>query len=201
MALKVAPGKNADGSVDVTVTTDKFALYITLTSLAQGYFSENTYVVSLSLCSCLKSSYAWSSYQRFSLRQQTSRHCLVNSLFVTGNLDLTPSVPPQHIHLRCKPSRHKCQVPSGWWGDQNDPVHSHNWVCDERPHFVNAGGARGYVHVIQTHVDVLADACCITFGTHNVVVGGDLTAFQFREAFAFRALALCCYLGMNAWHP
>jgi hypothetical protein len=42
--MQVASDKNADGSVDVTVTTDKLALYVTLTTLAQGYFSENAYV-------------------------------------------------------------------------------------------------------------------------------------------------------------
>ena len=42
--MQVAPNKNADGTVDVMVTTDNLALYVTLTTLAQGYFSENAYV-------------------------------------------------------------------------------------------------------------------------------------------------------------
>lgn len=58
IALKVAPDKNADGSVDVTVTTDKLALYVTLTSLAQGYFSENTCVVSAFVTAACIYSYA-----------------------------------------------------------------------------------------------------------------------------------------------
>ena len=35
----------SDGSVDVTVTTDRFALFVTLTTLAQGRFSDNAFVM------------------------------------------------------------------------------------------------------------------------------------------------------------
>lgn len=45
VTAKVATQPNTDGSVDVTVTTDKFALYVTLTTLAQGRFSENAFVM------------------------------------------------------------------------------------------------------------------------------------------------------------
>lgn len=43
--FSVAPQLNSDGSVDVTVKTDKFALYVTFTTLAQGYFSENAFTM------------------------------------------------------------------------------------------------------------------------------------------------------------
>jgi beta-mannosidase len=41
----VATTPNPDGSVDVTVSGDKLALYVTLTTSAQGYFSENAYLL------------------------------------------------------------------------------------------------------------------------------------------------------------
>jgi hypothetical protein len=41
----VASSANADGSVDITVTTDKVALYVTFTTLAQGRFSDNAFVM------------------------------------------------------------------------------------------------------------------------------------------------------------
>ena len=37
----VAKSANADGSVDITVITDKVAVYLTFTTLAQGRFSDN----------------------------------------------------------------------------------------------------------------------------------------------------------------
>jgi hypothetical protein len=41
----VADALSADGTVEVTVTSDKFALYVTLTTLAQGRFSDNAFVM------------------------------------------------------------------------------------------------------------------------------------------------------------
>ena len=43
VGFAVADTANPDGSVDVTVTSDKFALYVTLTTLAQGRFSDNAF--------------------------------------------------------------------------------------------------------------------------------------------------------------
>jgi beta-galactosidase/beta-glucuronidase len=43
VSFAVADTANPDGTVDVTVTTDKFALYVTLTTLAQGRFSDNAF--------------------------------------------------------------------------------------------------------------------------------------------------------------
>ena len=43
VAFTVADSPNPDGSVKITVTSDKFALYVTLTTLAQGRFSDNTF--------------------------------------------------------------------------------------------------------------------------------------------------------------
>ena len=34
-----------DGTVPITVTSDAFALYVTLTTLAQGHFSDNAFVM------------------------------------------------------------------------------------------------------------------------------------------------------------
>lgn len=34
----------ADGSVDITLTTDKVAVYVTLTTLADGRFSDNAFL-------------------------------------------------------------------------------------------------------------------------------------------------------------
>ena len=45
VTFEAATSPNADGSVDVTITTDAFALYVTLTTLAQGYFSDNAFVM------------------------------------------------------------------------------------------------------------------------------------------------------------
>ena len=39
----VAPTANADGSVDIAMHTDKLAAYVTLTTLAQGRFSDNAF--------------------------------------------------------------------------------------------------------------------------------------------------------------
>ena len=41
----VAKSANADGSVDITVITDKVAVYLTFTTLAQGRFSDNAFVM------------------------------------------------------------------------------------------------------------------------------------------------------------
>lgn len=43
VAFSVAEAPNDDGSVDVTVKSDKFALWVTFTTLAQGYFSANAF--------------------------------------------------------------------------------------------------------------------------------------------------------------
>jgi len=45
VAFTVAKAANADGSVDITVTTDKVAIYLTFTTLAQGRFSDNAFVM------------------------------------------------------------------------------------------------------------------------------------------------------------
>jgi len=45
VTFAVASAPNADGSVDITVKADAFALYVTLTTLAQGYFSDNAYAM------------------------------------------------------------------------------------------------------------------------------------------------------------
>ena len=41
----IADAPSVDGTVEVTVTSDKFALYVTLTTLAQGRFSDNAFVM------------------------------------------------------------------------------------------------------------------------------------------------------------
>jgi hypothetical protein len=41
----VSTSANADGSVDIAVTTDKTAIYVTFTTLAQGRFSDNAFVM------------------------------------------------------------------------------------------------------------------------------------------------------------
>lgn len=41
----VATAVATDGSVDITVTTDKVALYVTLTTLADGRFSDNAFLL------------------------------------------------------------------------------------------------------------------------------------------------------------
>ena len=43
VAFKVAKQPNTDGTVDITVTSDKVALWVTLTTLAQGRFSDNAF--------------------------------------------------------------------------------------------------------------------------------------------------------------
>lgn len=43
VTFTVADTAEPDGSVKVTVTSDKFALYVTLTTLAQGRFSDNAF--------------------------------------------------------------------------------------------------------------------------------------------------------------
>jgi len=48
--VKASPAatKNADGTVDITVTAEKTAMYVTLTTLAQGRFSDNAYLLDAS---------------------------------------------------------------------------------------------------------------------------------------------------------
>ena len=41
----VATATNVDGTVDITVTTDKVAVYVTLTTLANGRFSDNAFLL------------------------------------------------------------------------------------------------------------------------------------------------------------
>ena len=43
VSFAVADKPNADGSVAVSVSADKFALFVTLTTLAQGRFSDNAF--------------------------------------------------------------------------------------------------------------------------------------------------------------
>lgn len=43
VSFSLAEAPNADGSVDIAVTTDAFAAYVTLTTLAQGRFSDNAF--------------------------------------------------------------------------------------------------------------------------------------------------------------
>ena len=41
----IAPKANADGSIDITVTSDEVAIFVTLTTQAQGRFSDNTFLL------------------------------------------------------------------------------------------------------------------------------------------------------------
>lgn len=43
--LTINPVANPDGTYDVTVTSDQIALYVTLTTLAHGRFSDNTFLL------------------------------------------------------------------------------------------------------------------------------------------------------------
>lgn len=43
--LTVAQSANPDGTVDITVTSDAVAVYVTLTTLAQGRFDTNAFVM------------------------------------------------------------------------------------------------------------------------------------------------------------
>jgi len=43
VTFAIADAADPDGTVKVTVTSDKFALYVTLTTLAQGRFSDNAF--------------------------------------------------------------------------------------------------------------------------------------------------------------
>ena len=45
VAVAVNSAPNADGTVDVTLTTDAPALFVTLTTLAQGRFSDNAFLL------------------------------------------------------------------------------------------------------------------------------------------------------------
>merc|ERR1712070_1073430 len=44
VTAKVAKKANADGTIDVTVTSDRVAIFVTLTTLAQGRFSDNCFL-------------------------------------------------------------------------------------------------------------------------------------------------------------
>ena len=43
LSLKVADAVNADGTIDIAVTADAVALWVTLTTMAQGRFSDNAF--------------------------------------------------------------------------------------------------------------------------------------------------------------
>ena len=43
ISLKIAGAANADGTIDIAVTSDKVALWVTMTTLAQGRFSDNAF--------------------------------------------------------------------------------------------------------------------------------------------------------------
>jgi len=43
--FSVAAAANADSSVDIHLTSDAFALYVTLTTLAQGRFEDNAFIM------------------------------------------------------------------------------------------------------------------------------------------------------------
>ena len=45
LSLAVAPQANTDGSINVTVSSDATALYVTLTTLSQGRFSDNAFAM------------------------------------------------------------------------------------------------------------------------------------------------------------
>ena len=43
LSFKIAEVANKDGTIDIAVTSDKVALWVTLTTLAQGHFSDNAF--------------------------------------------------------------------------------------------------------------------------------------------------------------
>lgn len=43
LSFKISDAANSDGTIDIMVSSDKVALWVTLTSLAQGRFSENAF--------------------------------------------------------------------------------------------------------------------------------------------------------------
>jgi hypothetical protein len=43
LSFVIAPQANADGTIDIAVTSDKVALWVTLTTLAQGRFTDNAF--------------------------------------------------------------------------------------------------------------------------------------------------------------
>merc|ERR1712110_414655 len=45
VSAAVVDAPSSDGSVDIHLTSDAFALYVTLTTLAQGRFSDNAFVM------------------------------------------------------------------------------------------------------------------------------------------------------------
>lgn len=45
VTLSVAPVANPDGSIDVTLNTANVAVFVVLTTLAQGRFSDNVFVL------------------------------------------------------------------------------------------------------------------------------------------------------------
>merc|ERR1712190_502156 len=44
VTFSLASNANPDGSINITTATDKLAVYVTLTTLAQGRFSDNAFV-------------------------------------------------------------------------------------------------------------------------------------------------------------
>merc|ERR1712110_929081 len=45
VSAAVVDAPSSDGSVDIHLTSDAFALYVTLTTLAQGRFEDNAFVM------------------------------------------------------------------------------------------------------------------------------------------------------------
>ena len=43
LAFKIASTTNEDGTIDIAVSSNKVALWVTLTTLAQGRFSDNAF--------------------------------------------------------------------------------------------------------------------------------------------------------------
>jgi beta-mannosidase len=43
VSFQIAPEANADGTIDIKVTSNRVALWVTLTSSAQGHFSDNAF--------------------------------------------------------------------------------------------------------------------------------------------------------------
>jgi hypothetical protein len=43
LSFKIAEVANKDGTIDIAVSSDKVALWVTLTTLAQGHFSDNAF--------------------------------------------------------------------------------------------------------------------------------------------------------------
>ena len=45
VSFSISSAPNPDGSVNITVTTDATAVYVTLTTLANGRFSDNAFLL------------------------------------------------------------------------------------------------------------------------------------------------------------